>query len=75
MKNKPLKHRDCLRMRGKGTIPSTPQPPRGTGPKHGLLQKQCWKGLWWPNLSTRVPLSPHAMVALGAWDGFAAGTT
>lgn len=72
MKNKPLKHRDCLRMRGKGTIPSTPKPLWEAGPKQGL-QKLCWRGSG--VLSTHVPLSPHAMVALGAWEGFAVGTT
>lgn len=38
MKNKPLKHRDCLQTRGKGTISGTLHPPQGTQPQKGATK-------------------------------------
>lgn len=72
MKNKPLKRHDCLRMRGKGTIPRTLHPPQGADPKGGCRGRAGQAGV----VPHECPCTPHprAMGALGAWEGFAAGT-
>lgn len=55
MKNKPLNHRDCLQRRGKGTIPSTLHPPRGSWPQRETQQRLYWTGWDGP---THVPVCP-----------------
>lgn len=62
MKNKPLKHRDCLQMRGKGTTPGTPHPPQGASPKGGCKGCAVQAGVL-----TRVPLYPSVHAPRMRW--------
>lgn len=57
MKNKPLKRHDCLRMRGKGTIPRTFHPPQGADPKGGCRGRAGQAGVV-PHECPCTPRSP-----------------